>query len=77
MPILFYIFFWFYYKAYIRILNFVKFSLGIYPYLLGKLKDRGEPTFFLVAIKFLLRFSFRSLEEFTLPIVEDATLDSC
>lgn len=55
-------------------LNFAKFSLSS-PSLLGILKDRGEPTFFLVEIKFLLRLSLMSREETALLRVEGAILD--
>lgn len=58
-------------------LNLVKFSFGISPSRLGILKDRGEPTFFLVAIKFLFRFNLIYLEETTLLVKEGVILDYC
>lgn len=56
-------------------LNLAKFSLYS-PSRLGILKERGDPTFFFVAIKFLLRFSLMSFEEETLLIIYGVILDS-
>lgn len=51
--------------------SLARFSLSS-PYRLARLNDLGEPAFFLVEIRFLLRLSLMSRDEVTLLAVAGA-----
>jgi hypothetical protein len=51
--------------------SLARFSLSS-PSRLARLNDRGDPAFFFVEIRFLLRFSLMSREEVTLLAVAGA-----